>query len=158
MLFVDFATIKDLEGIIEVYKGWEEFKEVLPDEFTEGDTYEGLLKYFDERDNSRKYIICRVDNKVVGVCYMEISFLDLRNIRLGDMFVDKEFRGKGVASAMIDKIIEYAREKEVKKIWLWTQEELKDAIRLYEKKRFVFEGRQKKQFCGKDALVYGLVL
>jgi len=84
--------------------------------------------------------------------------LDLRSIRLGDMFVDKEFRGKGVASAMIDKIIEYAREKEVKKIWLWTQEELKDAIRLYEKKRFVFEGRQKKQFCGKDALVYGLVL
>lgn len=157
-LKVDFATRKDLEGIVNVYKGWQEFKGVLPDELIGGSSYEGLLKYFDGSDNSRKYIVGKVDGKIVGACYMELSFLSLKSLRLGYMFVSGEFRGKSVASAMVDKIVEYARQGEVKKIWLWTQEELVDAIRLYEGKGFVLEGRQMKQFCGKDALVYGLVL
>ncbi len=158
MVIVNFATKENLKEIIEVYRGWGEFKGILPDEFIAGDTYEGLLKYFDGRDDSRKYIVAKINDKVIGVCYIDVLFLKLKSIRLGYMFVSREFRRRGVASAMIDKIIEYAKEKDVKKIWLWTQEELSDAIKLYEKKGFVFEGRQKKQFCEKDALVYGLVL
>ena len=62
-----------------------------------------------------------------------------------------------LAYFFVPVFIDYAKENNVNKIWLWTQEELKDAIRLYEKKEFVFEGRQKNQFCNKDTLLYGLV-
>lgn len=155
---IDFAKKEDILGIEEVYGGWKEFEGILPREFTKGDTKEGLLKYFDGTDNSRKYIVAKVGGKIVGVCYIEVLFLDLKNIRLGDMIVDKNFRKRGIASALIDKAVDFAKENKVCKIWLWTQEELKEAIDFYEGKGFIFEGRQKKQFCGKDALIYGYIL
>jgi GNAT superfamily N-acetyltransferase len=59
---------------------------------------------------------------------------------------------------MMKFILEYCYVHEIEKIWLWTQEELADAIRFYEKMGFQFEGKQHKQFCGKDAVLYGMIL
>ena len=74
------------------------------------------------------------------------------------MIVKENYRKKGVASSLIIKVKKFATENNVKKIWLWTQEELTDAIKCYEKNGFKLEGIQKSQFCGKDALLYGLIL
>jgi GNAT superfamily N-acetyltransferase len=99
-----------------------------------------------------------VENIIVGVCYIDISFITLQTIRIGDMMISAPYRKNGIATALIKKIVEFAREHDVKKIWLWTQEELVSAIKCYEKNGFKLEGVQKAQFCGKNALVYGLVL
>ncbi len=157
-LIIDIAKINDLDSIVEVYKGWDEFKGILPDEFIQGDSKIGLLKYFNGKDISRKYITAKIKNKVIGVCYIDVSFFSLNCIRLGDMIINKNYRNKGIGSKMIDFVITYAKKNNIHKIWLWTQEELKDAIGFYKDKGFVLEGKQKKQFCNKDALILGYVL
>jgi len=156
---IEFAKFEDTEDIADLYDGWKEFSGILPNELLKLDTADDLAKYFNRENSPRKFIVAKSkNNKVIGVCYLDITWQGLKNIRLGDMFVHKEFRNIGIGSALVDKAIEYAKENNIKKIWLWTQEELKDTIRLYEKKGFKPEGIQKAQFCGKDALLYGLVL
>ena len=157
MEIVEFATNKDIEEIAKVYLGWLDYQSILPNKLIEPETSEDLEKQF-KNNSTRKYVVARLNNKIVGVCYVDTSFSSLNSIRLGDMFVDKNHRGSGVASSLINFIIKYAKENNIRKIWLWTQEELIPAIKLYEKHGFVLEGKQKSQFCNKDALLYGLVL
>ena len=156
---IEFAKLEDVKDIANLYGDWQEFSGILPNELLKLDTIDDLAKYFNEGNSPRKFIVAKSkNNKVIGVCYLDITWQGLKNIRLGDMFVHKEFRNIGIGSSLIDKTIDYAKENNIKKIWLWTQEELKDAIRLYEKKGFKLEGTQKAQFCGKDTLLYGFVL
>jgi len=156
---IKFAKKEDVQGIADLYNGWSEFKAILPEDLVAPESVDDLSKYFNGSDTSRIYVVAKTeDNKIVGICYIEKSFKSLKTIRLGNMLVKKDFRGQGVGTALIDKVIEYAKKNSIKKIWLWTQEELLGAIKLYEKKSFKLEGKQKAQFCGKDALLYGLVL
>jgi GNAT superfamily N-acetyltransferase len=55
------------------------------------------------------------------------------------MFVKKEFRGKeyGIASILLDELINYCRENGIGHLYLGTVDILKAAIRFYEKKGFV---------------------
>ena len=105
-----------------------------------------------------KYLIAILGGKVVGVCYIDITFIHFQVIRIGNLLVKEDQRGKGVGSVLIDKVIEFANKNNVKKIWLWSHKELKDATNLYKKKGFKVEWLQKSQFCGKDTLLFGLVL
>ena len=158
LFVVRFAEPKDAFAISQVYEGWKEFKGVLPDALVESEPEEGIFNTI-KNNPSKKFIIAETKNgEIVGVCYLDVSFISLRSIRLGDLMVSSEYRKNGVGSLLVDEVIKFARERNILKIWLWTQEELFSAIRLYEKKGFVFEGRQKDQFCGKDVLLYGLVL
>ena len=155
---IRLPTLGDIEKIVKIYSEWGKFKGILPDCLTIGDSYDDLIKFFDGTNDSRRYLLAENEsNEAIGVCYIDLIFLGYNNIRLGDMMVKEKYRKMGVGGALVDKVIDYAKENNVNKIWLWTQEELKDAIRLYEKKEFVFEGRQKNQFCNKDTLLYGLV-
>jgi len=156
---VKLAKKVDINGLIEIYSEWKKFKGILPDKLIEIEKHEDLEKYFDGTNTTRKYLLA-IDEKgnALGACYIDLTFISLNSVRLGDMMVKEQYRCKGIGGALVDKVIDYARKKGVKKIWLWTQEELEPAIKLYESKGFVLEGRQKKQFCSKDALVYGLVL
>ena len=153
---IRFVNPNDAEQISELYYGWNEFRGILSDELIELE-----IKKRDSQDiskNNRKYIVATIDEKIVGVCYIDTEFINLGTIRIGDMFVNTNYRKKGIATALIKKTVEYANEHDVKKIWLWTQKELSSAIKCYENNGFVLEGTQLKQFCGKDALLYGLVL
>jgi len=156
---VRLATQDDITKLIDVYSEWQKFKGILPDQLIEVDTPEGLKKYFDGSNPTRIYLLA-VDEaeNPLGACYIDTSFLKLSSIRLGDMMVKEKNRKQRVGSMLVDRVIEYARENKVKKVWLWSQEELKSAVKFYESKGFVLEGRQKNQFCNKDALLFGLVL
>jgi len=153
------ATQNDISKLIDVYSEWQKFKGILPDQLIEVDTPEGLKKYFDGSNPTRIYLLA-VDEaeNPLGACYIDTSFLGLSSIRLGNMMVKEKHRQQGVGSILIDQVIHYAKENKVKKVWLWAQEELKTAVKLYESKGFTLEGRQKNQFCNKDALLLGLVL
>ncbi|MCD4759639.1 GNAT family N-acetyltransferase [archaeon] len=153
---IRFANKKDAGEISKVYQGWSKFKGILPDELIEHETKGEIFS--DISSKNKKYIIAIVDGEIIGACYIEISFIKLQTIRLGNMLVKEKYRGKGIALGLINKIKEFALENNVKKIWLWTQEELIDAIKCYEKNGFKLEGKQKSQFCGKDVLLYGFIL
>jgi len=55
------------------------------------------------------------------------------------MFVKKEFRGKeyGIASILLDELINYCRENGIRDLYLGTVDILQAAIRFYEKNGFV---------------------
>lgn len=152
------ASKDDVNKLVNIYNDWADFKDILPDDLIIPETEEGLSHHFDG-EMERKYLLA-VDDKdnPIGACYIELSDLCFSTVRLGDMMIKKEYRHQGAGSKLVDMVIKFAQENSCKKVWLWTQEELEPATKLYEKKGFILEGRIKKQFCGKDALLYGLVL
>jgi len=155
---VEFAVKDDIGQIAEVYSEWSKFKGILPDELIKPDTVEDLGQYFDGSNKSRKYLVARAGGEILGVCYLDITYIDLGCVRLGDAMVREGYRGIGIGTKAIREIVKFARENKVKKIWFWTQQELSGAIRLYENRGFILEGRQAGQFCGKDALLYGMIM
>jgi|GEM_PF-5220119 hypothetical protein len=155
---IRFATEEDVPGIVEAYSEWVEFSGILPDGLAKPDTAADLMPYFDGSNKSRKYLIAEAMGKILGACYLDVAYVDLQCVRLGDAMVRREYRGKGIGTKAIDEIIKFAKENKVRKIWFWTQLELSGAIRLYENRGFAAEGRQTSQFCGKDALLYGMVI
>jgi Acetyltransferase (GNAT) family. len=155
---IGFATKEDIPGIVEAYSEWAEFSGILPDDLIRPDTAADLMPYFDGSNKSRKYLVAKAAGEILGVCYMDITYIDLQCIRLGDAIVKVKYRSKGIGTKAIEEIMKFANEHRVRKIWFWTQQELSGAIRLYENRGFVAEGRQTSQFCGKDAILYGMVI
>ncbi len=83
------------------------------------------------------FLVAKVDDEVVGT----IALLDIGNdqLALRKMFVDKNYRGKeyGAGKRLLDHAIEWAKEKDVKEIYLGTTEKFVAAQRFYEKNGFV---------------------
>ncbi len=80
--------------------------------------------------------IARDGQKVVGT----VGLLDIGNNQaaLRKMFVAKEYRGKefGVAQALLQKLLEWARQNELVSVYLGTTSAFIAAQRFYEKNRF----------------------
>jgi GNAT superfamily N-acetyltransferase len=155
---IEFATKDDISGIIDVYSEWSKFSGILPAALAEPETAKDILQYFDGSNKTRKYLVAKSDAGILGVCYLDVTYIDLQCIRLGSAMVKTQYRGIGIGTKAIQVIIGYAKENKVRKIWFWTQQELSGAIRLYENRGFIAEGKQINQFCNKDALLYGMVL
>jgi len=75
-------------------------------------------------------------NTVIGT----IALLDIGNNQgaLRKMFVSKDYRGRvhGVGQALLDKLLEWAKQKGVSEIYLGTTEKFIAAHRFYEKNGF----------------------
>lgn len=78
--------------------------------------------------------IAVIENKVIGT----IALLDIGNFRgaLRKMFVHKDFRGKefGVGQALLNTLLEWAKQTNFKEILLGTTEKFIAAQRFYKKK------------------------
>ncbi len=74
------------------------------------------------------------DNNVVGT----IAIIDCGRNRgfLRRMYVAKRFRRKGIGTKLLATLLRYAKKHHYKRIFLWTDEEMKDAIKMYEKEGF----------------------
>ena len=77
-----------------------------------------------------------IDNTVIGT----IALSDIGNQQgaLRKMFVHKDYRGKeyGVAQALLNTLLAWANEKELREIWLGTTDKFHAAHRFYEKNDF----------------------
>ena len=77
-----------------------------------------------------------IDNTVIGT----IALSDIGNKQgaLRKMFVHKDYRGKdyGVAQALLNILLSWAREKELQEIFLGTTDKFHAAHRFYEKNHF----------------------
>lgn len=87
--------------------------------------------------NHGNFWIARKEDKVIGT----ISLLDIGNNKgaLRKMFVAREYRGKdfGVAQALLDCLINWARDRGISEVLLGTTEKFTAAQRFYEKNGFV---------------------
>lgn len=85
-------------------------------------------------DNPRaSYYIARVDGVIAGGAGIAPLEGDSMHIcELQKMYLLPEFRGQGIARALIERCMDFAREVQYRQCYLETAPELKSAIRLYE--------------------------
>ncbi len=86
---------------------------------------------FIENYNAKRegcWIAERAGHKLGSVCLVEKS-RDVAKLRL--LLVEQKARGTGAGRTLVERCIEFAREKEYKKITLWTQSMLAAARGLY---------------------------
>jgi ribosomal protein S18 acetylase RimI-like enzyme len=132
----DFNRILDLS--IQLYKAEQPFDSNIKDGYYE--TKEGkkdLLK--DIKDKKRYFLVGIYDNKIVGYIDGYIYDKDVYKDKiayLDRLSVDKEYRGKGFGSALIDAFSNEVKKKDVKFIKLNAFEGNIPAVSLYKKKEF----------------------
>lgn len=86
--------------------------------------------------NNGNFWIAKMDNEIIGT----ISLLDIGDHKgaLRKMFVSKNYRGQewGVGQKLLNTLLDWAKNKEFKKIFLGTTEKFIAAQRFYEKNGF----------------------
>lgn len=90
-----------------------------------------------------KLFVAEEDKKVVGFIVASISetnkfncIVEHRFLYIIDLYVDKNYRGKKIATKLIDKAFTYAREKDLDHVELSVLSENAGAQKLYEKLGF----------------------
>ena len=82
------------------------------------------------------------DDEIIGT----IALIDIDNDQscLRKMFVHKDYRGKekGTGQLLLDTLITWCREKDIREIYLGTIERLEAAIRFYKRNNFVETDKQ----------------
>lgn len=112
-------------------------------------TENGILESFEA---GTKFFVCLSDNKVLG--YVGISAI-LDEGYITNIAVFPEYRKLGVATALLNRLTDFAKEKSLAFISLEVRESNQNAISLYEKLGFKFEGKRKNFYANppEDALI-----
>jgi ribosomal protein S18 acetylase RimI-like enzyme len=120
--------------------------QVLEDLFREFSSWnlprqESLLKAIG--DPNGELLVAEYDDQVVGFLH-QIFFVDPLhagvNSDITSLFVKEEYRGKGIASSLVNKAVENAKRRKVLEIHVTTREKNHKAIRFYQKHGFTREG------------------
>ena len=115
---IRFAETRDIPGMIELLKQVGEVHHVIrPDLFRAG-----AQKYNEAdlavllADPARPILIADVDGQVAGYafCILQVTennpvLCDRKVLYIDDICVDENIRGKGIATALYEKVLEYAR-------------------------------------------------
>lgn len=86
------------------------------------------------------FFIAMGGGEIVGFIACHTGWEDFQEGRVCEIHefaVKKEFQGKGIGKALLEKAIEYALSKNLKKITLWVGEKNEKAINMYKKAGFV---------------------
>ena len=151
---VEVATETDAEKLVDLYvRVWKQFEGILPNQLL--DNRKPDKKEIVRSIISKKYFIIRNKERIIGVAR---TSLEHGTCFLDRMVVDEDYRKRGIGSALISSIINYAKKNKVKKVWLNTNTKLKDAMSLYLKIGFKECGHFNKHFWGDDVKYYELIL
>ena len=111
-------------------------------------SYSMLLESY---ENNCTYYVAKSDKEVIGYIGL-YSNGDITNVA-----VLPEYRGQGIATNLINYIIEYAKANNIPSIFLEVRVSNYNAIKLYEKSGFKQINVRKKYYDdGEDALIYCL--
>ena len=116
---IRFAETRDIPGMIELLKQvGQVHHEIRPDLFRAGAqkydeaALEGLLT-----DPTRPILIADLDGEVAGYAFCILQetkndpvLCDRKVLYIDDLCVDETIRGKGIATALYARVLEYARE------------------------------------------------
>lgn len=101
--------------------------ESISDEFLEPISVNNTISSFLPPD---LYLVAIIENKVIGtIC---ITKLDNENAVLRKMFLVKQYRGLGIAEQLLQRILNWAYENNLKTIFLGTMKQFIAAQKFYE--------------------------
>ena len=105
------------------------------------------------KSQNSEFVCAKIENKVVGFAGIKIV-LDTADIM--NIAVREDYRRQGIATLLLNNILDICNEKNIKTINLEVNEENFSAIRLYQKFGFEENGRRKKYYDNKfDAILMG---
>lgn len=105
---IRLATLQDLESLTLIFEKYRDFYK------KQGD-YEGAKSFLKERisNNESVIYIAEADGKTIGFTQLYPLFSSTRMKKLwllNDLYVEEEYRQKGISIALIDKAKELSRE------------------------------------------------
>lgn len=111
------------------------------------------LFHIEKLPESENILTIKEKNKLIGFIHYSRIYecLEIQNI-----IVDKMWRNKGYASALLDNLIQ--NNKDAKKILLEVNENNEEAIKFYQKHKFVEINRRPKYYQNGDAIIMERVL
>ena len=149
MISIEVATEDDLRSVAEVHSKAvrEAYPEVLPREIFDPEfvapekmerEYRALFEGFGPRDTLLKAV---ADGKVVGVCACgdDTELKEVGTGYLQRVYVDPEWWGRGVGSALVDRAMKLLAGHGFSKAALQVLEKNKKARAFYEKRGWQFE-------------------
>lgn len=84
--------------------------------------FEDFVKQYIKLGHNTKIYVIEKEKKIIGYGSIYIDFKFYRNCKnighIEDIIIDKEFRGHGYSKFIIDRLLEFAKEKECYKIIL----------------------------------------
>ena len=83
---------------------------------------------------TEKYWVAVADGKAIGT--VGLSMISNRTIVLKRMFMSAAFRGKGIANLLLNVLLAWAEEHNMKAIYLGTMSQFKAAHQFYERSGF----------------------
>ena len=86
---------------------------------------------FNKVENIKNVVVCYENEKAIGCGAFKVT--DNQTVEIKRMFVDPNFRGKGVASLVLKELETWAKEEHYSIIILETGRKLENAISLYKK-------------------------
>lgn len=127
-----------------------EFIKLIEDESFKNPFSKEQIKYEIEENPFSKYILCLIDNKIVGFINFWITF---NSATINQIAVSKLYRNKGIATKLIEYAENLLKKEEVEFFTLEVRKSNEAAINLYLKNGFM-KVSEKKQYYdnGEDAI------
>jgi GNAT superfamily N-acetyltransferase len=127
-LKIRLIELKDKDRWLELWSGYLEFyKSTLSPEQTEL-TWQRLLK-----NESKMFgFVAESDNKVIGFThclFRPTTWAETDYCYLEDLFVDPNLRNSGAGRALMEKVIDFAKENKSKRVY-WTTQEFNHSARV----------------------------
>lgn len=136
---IRIATKKDIDQVFKLYlQGFKIHYEKGTDEFKTKNKERIKQDLTDMIDNPNEIIfVIEEDSKIIGYSLIKIEQRISKVIWIDEIVIDEEHRKKGNGRKLINKIYEFAKENDCKKVELncWSFNE--DAIKFYEKMGFI---------------------
>ena len=123
---------------------YEEIKDILVTEFDE--FWKPSILESELKSENSKYIVAKENGKIVGFAGLWFSPVDAE---ITNIVTKKTERKRGIGKALLDRLIEMAREAKRDNISLEVNENNVPAGSLYEKAGFEIAGIRKKYYNGK---------
>jgi DNA-binding MarR family transcriptional regulator/GNAT superfamily N-acetyltransferase len=96
--------------------------------------------------------IAERNGKILGSVFVIPKDGSSETAKLRMLYVEPESRGLGIGTLLVKQVVSFAREKGYKRIWLWTQESLTSARKIYAAQGFEMIGSEPHQSFGKELI------
>lgn len=138
----DIGWVAHRQGILyhEEY-GWDGTYEALVAEILAA-----FVRNFDPRHEAAWIAEC--DGEIVGSVFLVRQSDEVAKLRL--LYVEPSTRGRGLGAQLVDECIRFAREKNYRRMTLWTNDILTSARRIYQASGFKLVAEEPHHSFGKD--------